>query len=682
MEQSLVDDLNQKLSQIEHKVQAYRHGLICEFRHFHQETLRDVNASTAARVSQTIVQTLHERYPALSGASELEQLLIQDSRSATESQTAVSGAGAGLTPTTVDTDSRSAVDSSRADSISSHQQSPPHAVFGAAVAGRRPHERETEFHGLFTPFFLPLLESPSNNSVPASPTSPVSVAAVSSSHEPANAGFGGGTGEDKGTDMTALADQHNPQSLRMSQGQDIMEGQNQVGDWHAISQPEAQSRSDSGLLSEIQARSQDQPIGQRPSHYRRDTDDTTSTVLSEKSETRVRRSALRRSSSASKPQQPSPRRVRFEVRGGEVLPTASPQPTDFPTPRPASPVSSDKPRGFDELTGEEGSEGRDPDEESLPPRKISSSEALRALSRTPLDENIIWTVVNPESDTSPAPKDRSPSPSRFDLSTTRRPATPTTVEAVEAQKRLAAISVDSAEPLEDSGSSSDEEFLSMGTSQSHQPKQHLGSRAARPLSTEKSQSELSSPDPGISQLSGAQKSVTEDKDQTSSDDFDVEEDGMFHFETGGLSAPPRPKKPQPTVDEEVLEASPPLSPARRQSSLQNSYATSPGVPITRPATQSGSSTPTTAKFQVGSLGSYKGRPVVMPVVKNPELHAQAESLGDFNTFVGGLDGRSGIDDGDLSSFRASLVQSGFSGTPRSLTERLMMEDQMEGNSPH
>jgi hypothetical protein len=290
-------------------------------------------------------------------------------------------------------------------------------------------------------------------------------------------------------------------------------------------------------------------------------------------------------------------------------------------------------------------------------------------------------VVNPEKNASPTPKERSPSPSRFSMSTTRKPATPTTVEAIEAQKRLAAISVDSAETFEHSGSSSDEEFLSMGTSKSHQPKQQLGSRAARLQSTEKPQGELSEPDAGILQLQGVQKAVAEDKDQASSDDFDVEEDGMFQFEeTGGLSAPPRPRKPQPPADDEVLEISPPSSSPRRESGFSASYATSPGVPIHRPAAQSGSYTPTSTKFQVGSLGSYKGRPVMMPVVKNPELLSQAESLGEFNTFVGGLDGRSGIDDGDLNSFRASLVQSGFSGTPRSLTERLMMEDQMQGNS--
>lgn len=64
----------------------------------------------------------------------------------------------------------------------------------------------------------------------------------------------------------------------------------------------------------------------------------------------------------------------------------------------------------------------------------------------------------------------------------------------------------------------------------------------------------------------------------------------------------------------------------------------------------------------------------MPIVKNPELHAQAASQGDFDSFVGGVDGRSGIDESDFSSYRASIAPGGFVGTPRSFTERLMMED--------
>ena len=64
----------------------------------------------------------------------------------------------------------------------------------------------------------------------------------------------------------------------------------------------------------------------------------------------------------------------------------------------------------------------------------------------------------------------------------------------------------------------------------------------------------------------------------------------------------------------------------------------------------------------------------MPVVRDPEIYEQAASLGEFNTFVGGLDGRSGMDEGDLNSFRASVVGPSFNGTPRSFTERLMMEE--------
>lgn len=69
--------------------------------------------------------------------------------------------------------------------------------------------------------------------------------------------------------------------------------------------------------------------------------------------------------------------------------------------------------------------------------------------------------------------------------------------------------------------------------------------------------------------------------------------------------------------------------------------------------------------------------MIMPVVRDPLVHARAVSLGDFNSFVGSVDGRTGLDESDLNSFRASLAQSGFAGTPRSLAERMMIEEAQE-----
>lgn len=49
-------------------------------------------------------------------------------------------------------------------------------------------------------------------------------------------------------------------------------------------------------------------------------------------------------------------------------------------------------------------------------------------------------------------------------------------------------------------------------------------------------------------------------------------------------------------------------------------------------------------------------------------------LGDFNMFVGGFDGGSGMDEGDMNSFCVSVMLSGFFGILRSLIECFMMEE--------
>lgn len=690
MEQSLVEDVNLKLSQLEHKVRAYRHDLVCEFGRYYGEVLRGVDAPTASRVSQTVTQSLDERCPMLGLGGELEQLIASinagsgldrpyyllatgpDSPGNPSAPAPAPAAGAGASAT-----KQRGVDSTQ--SISSHRQSPPHAaVFGAAVAAR-PHERESEFHGLFTPSFLPLLESSPNLPSPASPPSPLTAAAavVTPAHEPATAGLHPETSMGNGRGSPGFVDPASPpQTMPVRQVQDT-EGQNETAEGSSTPQPGPEHRPPPELPITPQPTLQDALQEPRRSHFRRGTDDTSSSALSDRSDTVTPRSALRRSSSVSKPHQQSVRRVRFELRGAEVLPTASPQPSDdIAIPRSVSPDSPDKSPVF-------GDPVDDFEEVSLPPRKISSSEALRAMSRAPLDEGTVWTVVNPDADrSSPAPKEQSPSPSTFDMTSLGKSPIPKSEEAVEARKRLSAVSPpQAAESPEDSDSSDDEEFLSIGKARSHRSAIVPVSQAATPSHriADHSHLERRSPNKHETASSEGPNFYTDDQDQISSDDLDAEEDDiMFHFETGGLSAPPVPKKKPPLMKDEV-EDSPPLSPADKKADALSAYATSPAVPITRPKPPSGSSTPTSAKFQVGSLGSYKGRPVVMPIVKNAELLAQAESLGEFTTFVGGLDGRSGIDDGDLNSFRASLVQSGFSGTPRSLTERMMMEEHAERN---
>ncbi|KAF9773917.1 hypothetical protein IL306_008173 [Fusarium sp. DS 682] len=404
----------------------------------------------------------------------------------------------------------------------------------------------------------------------------------------------------------------------------------------------------------------------RPGHVRRSTNDTVSSCHSDRSESKTPRSALRRSSSGSKPPQ-SPRRVRFDVMGAEVLPTASPQPTDSMIPSAAFVTSTDQPRTDSML---------DDDLEDLPPpRKISSSEALRALSRAPLEEGV-WTEVNSNPDQVSSRQDKT-------LATAsepplKEPASPIIIapeppssrhipESVRIERTLGSVSE---EPDEDQDSS-DDDFLSMAKPKSFTNKKPPGSPSLNKIQEESQANEhVASPIPPTNAQSsgthGEAGAVAE-----AEEDLDEDDDELFHFEeASGLSAPPKPKsKPKPLAREEEIEVDLPDVPESEQSL----YATSPAVHISkRPG--SGPTTPIAARFQAGSVGSYKGRPVIMPVVRNPEVHAQAASLGHFNTFVGGLDGRSGMDEADLSSFRASVANTGFSGTPRSFTERLMMEE--------
>jgi hypothetical protein len=656
MDAKRLEDLQHQLGALEHKVQAYRHGLIVDFQRRYQETLRDMSPS-AARDMERSLDSILSNYPVL--GPELKAKLDPDQVADASSTTShPSLEQAQQQPQHQQqqiqqqhAESQIQSPSQAAATTNSIRTSPPFAVFGAAAAGADspdvPHEREQEFQGLFTPSYLPLLEG-SPRAYPLQ--SPV---AASSSAAQGDVNVGSGAGSTIGVETTADL-----------QGLQDMEGPSETG--AASQHQDLQGASQAAL--------------QRPGPGRHSTDDTISSEASDKGDTKIRRSALRRSSSSSKAPH-SPRRVRFEFRGAEVLPTASPQATDYPTPRPSSPATSDKSRSFAEIVGDDsGDEGALP-QEGLPPRKISSSEALRALSRTPLEAGTVWTVVNPNSDESASERDSSraspisPKMSSENIMASSPTMPPTTTQPSAEPKEPARllVNLEAQEAIADNDSSSDDEFLAMAKPKSFANKKSIQSpHSPVDLGPNPVPSTMHSAN-GKEEPHTMSKDPDEEKDQTSSEDFDAEEEDMFHFESGGLRAPPRPRQSRPP---KVQAESPPSSPLQDvdEDDMKVPYGTSPAVPISRLNITSGPSTPTTSKFQIGSLGSYKGRPVVMPVVKNPEVHEQAASLGQFNTFVGGLDGRSGMDEGDLNSFRASLVHHDFTGTPRSLTERLMMEE--------
>ncbi|KPM40659.1 hypothetical protein AK830_g5919 [Neonectria ditissima] len=591
-----LESLQRRLADVDRKVQAYRHDMEADFLRYYRDLLHDVSPSVASQVRQSLAKSLLD-YPSLS-----LDLDLADSRTF-----ARPGSG-------------------------QRHHSPPTVVSapgsGATEPPRSPREREQELQGLFTPSYLPLLDSS-----PRLQAAPV-VAAVAA----APAGLANPT-------VAVLLPDPAFEAEGQGANMDRQGGQPALQDALPVT-------------SQLPA---------RPGHVRQSTDDTISSVLSDRSDVKTPRSALRRSSSASKPSQ-SPRRVRFEFMGAEVLPTASPQAADFMAP-PISPTPAGEPVNSVSVL-------YDDFEEHMPPRKISSSEALRALSRAPLDTGTVWTEVNSNPDdiiveqeeTASSPfNDQSHEPNNFLPTAPDPPTSSRGLEPLRSPRKLGSVSE---EPEDvDNDDSSDEEFLSMAKSK---PSPKKGPLSLSPTN------DFDETTPGAftssSKTGSNSETRSKDADNDPLEDFDAEDDDMFHFEAGGLSAPPRPRPKPISIKEEeeenvedILDTQPSL------------YATSPAVHISKHSSLSAPTTPTMAKFQAGSLGSYKGRPVIMPVVRNPDIHAQAASLGQFNTFVGGLDGRSGMDEGDLNSFRASVATTAFSGTPRSFTERLMMEDAMTKN---
>lgn len=610
----LQGQLNDKLRALELRLEVYRHDQVVDFQRYYRETLAGVDPAVAAHVQQAIALSFSD-YPTL--RPELELMLP-------ESEASEAPASSGSAP---------------------FQPSPLPAVSGDAAAPSSPHEREKEFQGLFTPSYLPLLES-----------SPISFPRLPHAAAPAAADFDVAPGTERLPE---------PVSPGSGAGQGAVD----------MDRPSDTGRSQGSTLTT--------PLPQRPGHVRRATDDTTSTGASDRSDTKPPRSALRRSSGSTKPPQ-SPRRVRFEFMGAEVLPTSSPQAAEL-LPDPFSPAVPSDTLVSDSILGVPEEEEKD---DRPPPRKISSSDALRALSRTPLAEDTVWTVVNPDANEAASANRNPPSPIRIPSpreNTSPKPIAPKTASATEMsearQQALGSVHEDTEPDVDDDDESSEEEFLAMGKPKSFATKQAIRSPVSasptKATSLSREPEQRSTPrttdvvkEQPFEDVKAEDEEGDDEEEEDDDDDDDAEDDELFHFETGGLTAPPKPR-PRPPPKKERVERDPSVSPTDRQST----FATSPAMGIAmRPQPSSGPPTPTTARFQPGSLGSYKGRPVVMPIVRDPEVLAQAASLGQFNTFVGGLDGRSGMDEGDLNSFRASVVPPGFSGTPRSFTERYMMEE--------
>ncbi|KAI3544139.1 hypothetical protein CABS01_00258 [Colletotrichum abscissum] len=628
----LIGDLHQKLADLDHKVAAYRQDMALEFHRYSHQLLQNIPQHTKAEVARQVAASF-DNYSALRPA--LGQSLttplretdlpdspppppsINDTENLTEGHSNPGNPREPPPPSSTSTSTSTSTPPSVLPYAGTAALTSPDSVYD--------RERDRGFHGLFTPSYLPLLDSSHETPAPAANQSPILL--------PASTSAATTTQDDMGRRKSS------------------------------------QTREQPAIQVSVAATQ----TPERPNHERRATDDTTSSGASEQSESKVRRSALRRSSSGIKPPA-SPRRVRFEFEGGEVLPTASPQSSEPSLVQSHTLANSrSPPPPEDESMSVESLLGPDEDDSGPPPKKVSSSQALRALSRAPLDANTVWTVVNAEAQdkengsmaTSDSETSLQPSDSIGTLPKPQSPPKTTLVERKRTPEPLRSASperVSRRDDDEDSdGSSSDDGFLAMAKPKSFANKKAILS----PLSRSPTRTATAPYSP----TRDKSESHNEDKLVTQNDglDDDDDDDDMFHFE--GLSAPPKPRARPAPIQEEEDEEEEEEEAESNGPVTQTLYSTSPAVSIPKPVEPA-----IPAHLISGSVGSFRGRPVIMPVVKNPDVYQQAASLGDVSSFIGGLDGRSGVDDGDLSSYRASVGQALFSGTPRSLTERMMMEE--------
>ncbi|KAI1144030.1 hypothetical protein F5Y05DRAFT_14926 [Hypoxylon sp. FL0543] len=583
---NLVSDLLQKLAELDNKVKEYRQDMAQEFRRYSQQRLRDVPGDVSTKVEKMVADQFHN-FPALSPSLNIGA----DS----QSRNATNDAGPVQKPWPT--------------GHSSPPASPPSPGIALEEGPRSPHEREREFHGLFTPSYLPLLDAVQRYS----PTLPALPPQVPETKEPNN-------------------------------DQDISPG----------------NLANTALS--------------RPDPVRRHTADTESSVTSDDSTTRSRRSALRRSSSSSTKTQ-SPRRVRFEVEGEEVLPTSSPPISPRAPEHPPSPLGN--PTSFldESYNSIIMNEGPDLLGSSPPmPKKITSTDRLKAMARNSTEDTSKWEVVGnvdvtdddddeedelvmtglhgrKSNDTAHvAPNHVSAGHTAHRINDARLPtqfgAPLTAVEEVE--------ETETAEDADDT-----DDVLMMPPLSSFKGKK----RFSPPLETTPgSESTVRRPQQRAEER--RQPTIPSNPD---SEPYLTEED-MFEFEdshadsSNGKDDGDRSKY----IDEEEEEDDEAdATPIAENPVL---YSTSPAIPVPKPATPAPRSP--SPRPLAASVGSYRGKPFSIDVVRDPELLKKAAEMGDFYTFVGSVDGRSGVD--EASSYRPELTY--FTGTPRSLSERLMKED--------
>lgn len=408
--------------------------------------------------------------------------------------------------------------------------------------------------------------------------------------------------------------------------------------------------------------------------------------MSDTSEGTIRRSALRTSSNSS--MKASPRRVRFDFEGVEVLPTSSPlpPPTILSEGTLSQPSADDEP-GSEQV--EDISYFQEEEEPSPPrPKRITSSQRLLALSRSSKEEDgITWTTVDGQSDdASSIEKGADSTDSLTDLSrpppSTQNHASSSPTNRPSAIKRAsnspvlspaAAARAEAAKTGEETDSD-DDDALDMPSLSSMKGRKSLPEASILSPATPHLHEPLNSPSTtpqisdrrfkGISELGGHDKLDVAHQDFTM-DDLD---DEVFNFEERRYNGSSIDEPEHEEVEDEDQEEDSPSTKSPASSSggapILSQYSRSPAQPIMRQTPQP-QQAPNAGSL--GVIGSYRGHPFSMPIV-NEEIHEKVAAMGDVTTFVGS------VRDGGTASYRGSYTPASFSGAPRSFTERMMMED--------
>ncbi|RYP07293.1 hypothetical protein DL764_002608 [Monosporascus ibericus] len=606
---SLVSELLQKLAELQRKVDYYSQDMAQQFKHYKDEVLKGVPRDVSSKVEKAIADSLH-KYPALKPGIESQRHPVADSR---------------LSPITSSSTTHAPATSTPANNFNGMARSggvispPPVSLNTTGIpldnGPRSPHEREREFHGLFTPSYLPLLEAVERDS-PAPTSSPLPTV-------PKN--------NDKG-------------------------------------EPNRVEAAFSQSLAPI--------VVSRPDPIRRHTEETLSSATSDDSNARVKKSALRRSSSSSI-KTFSPRRVRFDVEGQEVLPTASPQPrpADLPGTQLGNGTNTSKESSRPGIVGEGDLDllGSSPPR----PKKITSTEKLKALARNSTEDTSKWTVVGSQGSEDDEEDElvmadlngrRRGGASQASAVTHNHPSMPRDINNGHPPGALGPplqMVKEKEEDDNDREDESDDDILLMPALSSFKGRK----RFSPPESTIAMSKEMV-PQHHMSKNGAAtsRNTTTEARDVYDVGDFD--EEAMFDFEDVPAGNPARSRAAPKPDTKYIKEDEPEDGPVRPSAkpAKETSHPRSPGVPIAKRSTPT--VTPPQGRVHAGSVGSLRGKPLHMNSVRDEKILEQAAAMGDIQTFIGSVDGRTGID--ESTSYQPEAMK--FVGTPRSFSERLMKEE--------